>query len=139
MLTPKSTVEVEVFFDGHCPLCTREVALLRRLDRGAGRIRFTDIQDPEFSPASLGLTHETLMRRIHGRLPSGEIIEGVEVFRRLYAAVGFRSAVALSRWPGVSQLLEAGYSLFAQHRLRLTGRCADGACAVPTAARPSSF
>ena len=33
-------VDVEVFYDGDCPLCTREIRLLRRLDR-RGRIRFT--------------------------------------------------------------------------------------------------
>ena len=36
--------EVEVFFDGDCPLCVREIELLRKLDKPARRIRFTDIQ-----------------------------------------------------------------------------------------------
>lgn len=122
-----SDFEVEVFFDGDCPLCLREVTLLRKLDK-AHRIRFTDIQAPDFDPASTGRTFRELMQRIHGRLPNGALIEGAEVFRRLYAAVGFRRLVALSRWPGVSQLLDAGYSLFAKNRLRLTGRCAEDVC-----------
>ena len=93
----------------------------------------------------MGLSWQTLMQRIHGRLPDGTIIEGVEVFRRLYAAVGFRRLVTLSRAPGVSQLLGLAYRLFAKNRLRLTGRCADGACEVhqgrpsvrfPTGSRP---
>jgi predicted DCC family thiol-disulfide oxidoreductase YuxK len=119
--------EVEVFFDGDCPLCVREIELLRKLDK-AGRICFTDIQAADFDPASVGRDFPDLMRRIHGRLPSGELIEGTEVFRRLYAAVGFRRVVAASRWPGISQLLDVGYSLFAKNRLRLTGRCADDVC-----------
>lgn len=53
---------------------------------------------------------------------------GVEVFRRLYAAVGFGPLAALTRLPGVAQLLDLGYRWFAKNRLRLTGRCADGAC-----------
>lgn len=128
--------EVEVFFDGDCPLCLREVELLRRLDK-VRQIRFTDIQAADFDPASIGLSFSQLMQRIHGRLPSGELIEGTEVFRRLYAAVGFRRAVAVSRWPGVSQLLDAGYSLFAKNRLRLTGRCAEDVC-VPVRRRQAS-
>lgn len=75
------------------------------------------------------------MDRIHGRLPSGELIEGVEVFRRLYAAVGFSWLVAPTRLPGVRHLLDAAYELFAKNRLRLTGRCVDGVCAVPPAPR----
>ena len=128
--------EVEVFHDGACPLCAREMRWLRRLDRHH-RVRFTDIADPSFDPGSLGLTFQALMDRIHGRLPDGRVVEGVEVFRRLYAAVGFRRLAAFSRLPGVSQLLDASYGLFARNRLRLTGRCADGQCAVhrtPTAA-----
>lgn len=124
--------EVEVFFDGDCPLCVREIELLRKLDKQTQRIVFTDIQAAGFSAEAVGLTFPELMRRIHGRLPSGELIEGTEVFRRLYAAVGFRRAVAFSRWPGVSQLLDVGYTLFAKNRLRLTGRCTDEVCAVPS-------
>ncbi|MCC6214198.1 MAG: DUF393 domain-containing protein [Polyangiaceae bacterium] len=121
--------DVEVFFDGECPLCAREIRMLRRLDR-AGRIRFTDIAAPEFDAASIGSTQEALMRRIQGRLSDGTWIEGVEVFRRLYGAVGFGALVAMSRLPGVRQALDFGYERFAANRLRLTGRCSE-ACATP--------
>ena len=33
-----------VWYDGACPLCTREIALMRRLDR-ARRIEFVDVSD----------------------------------------------------------------------------------------------
>ncbi|HYO95489.1 MAG TPA: DUF393 domain-containing protein [Polyangiaceae bacterium] len=122
----------EVFFDGECPLCQREIRLLRRLDRG-GRLLFTDIAAPSFDAAALGLPHSTLMARIHGRLPDGTLVEGVEVFRRLYSAVGFRWLVALSRWSWVSRALDLAYTWFARNRLRWTGRCEDGRCAVPKA------
>ena len=124
---------VEVFFDGDCPLCIREVNLLRRLDRH-GRVQFTDISAPDFVAAVTPEEHADFMARIRGRLPDGTMLEGVEVFRRLYAAVGFGALVAVTRVPGVSQLLDLGYRVFARNRLRLTGRCApDGVCAVPAA------
>jgi predicted DCC family thiol-disulfide oxidoreductase YuxK len=131
---------VEVFFDGACPLCMREIRMLRRRDR-RDRIQFTDIAAPGFDPAAYGKDLGAFMARIHGRLPDGRWIEGVEVFRQLYAAIGFGWLVAVTRVPGLSHLLRAGYHLFAKHRLRLTGRCApDGSCAVPaptSAARTS--
>ena len=133
---PSPNFAVEVFHDGACPLCAREMRWLRRLDR-RGRIRFTDIADVSFEPASIGLPFDALMARIHGRLPDGRVIEGVEVFRQLYAAAGYPRLAALSRVPGISHLLDAGYWLFAKNRLRLTGRCLDQQCAVdraPTAA-----
>lgn len=122
-------VSIEMFYDGECPLCLREVRLLQRLDK-RGRIRFTDITAAMFEPPGLGLTRETLMDRIHGRLSDGTIIAGVEVFRRLYAAVGFGPLVWLSRLPGIAQVLDLAYRWFAKHRLRLTGRCSDKSCTV---------
>jgi predicted DCC family thiol-disulfide oxidoreductase YuxK len=122
-------IALELFFDGECPLCTREVALLRRIDRRE-RVRFTDIASPAFDPASLGVSLDVLMARIHARLPSGELIEGVEVFRRAYEAVGLGALSKLSRLPGVRTVADAAYSVFARNRLKLTGRCTRDSCAV---------
>lgn len=122
--------DVEVFYDGLCKLCSREIRMLRRLDRRE-RILFTDIAAKDFDASQVGLSWEQLMERIHGRDENGALIEGVEVFRRLYAAVGFGWIVALTRIPGVSHLLDAAYHLFAKNRLRLTGRCVDGVCELP--------
>lgn len=129
--------DIEVFYDGACPLCVREIRMLRGRDR-RHRIRFVDIAAEGFDAASAGVTWETLMARIHGRLPDGTWVEGVEVFRRLYTAVGFGPLVALTRLPGITQLLDLAYHAFAENRLRLTGRCVDGACEVHTRPRELS-
>ncbi len=122
---------VEVFYDGDCPLCMREIRMLTRKDR-AGRIQFTNIAAPTFDAEQLGTTYAALMARIQGRLADGTWIDGVEVFRQLYAAIGWTKLVAVTRWPVIRTVLSAGYRLFASNRMRLTGRCApDAACAVP--------
>jgi predicted DCC family thiol-disulfide oxidoreductase YuxK len=122
--------DIEVFFDGGCPLCAREVAMLRRWDKRS-RIRFTDIDQSDFDPATYGKTNTELMDQMHGRLPDGAWLRGVEVFRRMYAATGLGWLVMLSRLPLISQLLDLGYYIFAKNRLRLTGRCTGNSCAVP--------
>lgn len=119
----------EVFFDGDCPLCRREIAMVQRLDR-RGRVLCTDIAAKGFDAAPLGRTHEELMARIHGRLEDGSLVEGVEVFRQMYAAIGLGPLVALTRVPPLSWALELGYRWFARNRLRLTGRCTDETCSV---------
>lgn len=129
--------DIEVFYDGACPLCMREIRMLQGRDRRQ-RIRFVDIAGDDFDAASIGLSWETLMDRIHGRLPDGTVVEGVEVFRRLYAAVGFGTLVALTRLPGIRQLLDVAYHAFAKNRLRLTGRCVDGTCELHTRTRTLS-
>lgn len=127
---PPSPFTLEVFFDGGCPLCVREIHMLQRWDRQQ-RIRFTDINAEDFSAATYGKTYEDLMARIQGRLPDGTWIEGVEVFRRLYSVVGFGPVVWVTRLPGISHLMSLGYRLFARNRLRLTGRCLGKTCARP--------
>ena len=121
--------KIEVFFDGECPLCVKEIKMLRWMDR-KNLIVFTDIMAPEFVPDEVGLDFETLMAEIHGRLPNGKLITGVEVFRQLYAAVGLSPVVAVTRFPGVSHGLEFGYRIFAKNRLKLTGRCHNKTCSV---------
>ncbi|CAN5915395.1 DUF393 domain-containing protein [soil metagenome] len=124
---------VEVFYDGECPLCMREIRMLRVRDL-AQKIQFTNIAAPDFEAGAYGTTQPELMDRIRGRLADGAWIEGVEVFRQLWGAVGFRKLVAISRLWGISHVLRGVYHLFAKNRLRLTGRCApDGSCELPSA------
>jgi predicted DCC family thiol-disulfide oxidoreductase YuxK len=129
-MSESSGSDIEVFYDGGCPLCLREVRVLRRLDR-RGKIRFTDIDAPGFQPPEGGPGFDDLMARIYARCSDGTWIHGVEVFRRLYTAVGFGVLVAPTRLPGIAPLLDLGYRWFAKNRLRLTGRCAAGACDLP--------
>ncbi len=125
----------EVFYDGDCPLCVREIRFLEKRDRKRGRILFTDIAAADFdAEAVVGVDHKTLMGSIHGRMPDGSLVKGVEVFRQLYSAIGLKPVVLLTRLPVLSQLLDLGYWGFAKNRLRMTGRsgCETGTCAVPS-------
>ena len=130
--------EITFLHDGECPLCAREVAMLRRLDRGRGRLAFDDIAAPAFDASRYGRSQAELMARIHGLLADGTVIEGVEVFRRAYAAVGLGWLVAPTRWPLLRPLSDAAYRWFARNRLRLTGRneaCATDRCSVHVEAK----
>lgn len=122
----------QVFFDGECPLCMREIRMLRRRDTHS-RIAFTDIADADFSAAQYDKTQSEFMGAIHGRDVDGAWHSGVDVFRHLYTAIGFGRLVSMTRWPGVRQGLELGYRLFARYRLAMTGRvaCETDRCAMP--------
>jgi predicted DCC family thiol-disulfide oxidoreductase YuxK len=119
---PLEPWQVEVFFDGDCPLCRKEVAWFRKLDRRQ-RILFTDLATDVHAVTASGIPFDQLMAEIHGRLPDGTWVRGVEVFRRMYSTVGWRWLVAPTRWPGVRQVLDWAYRVFARNRLRMTGRC----------------
>lgn len=130
-MSPIPEKDIEVFYDGDCPLCLREINMLRRWDKKQ-KIQFTDIVADDFSAESVGITFDQLMSEIYGRLPDGTFIKGVEVFRRLYSAVGFSWLVAPTRLPGISHVMDFGYHIFAKNRLRLTGRCDANGCEMKT-------
>ncbi len=119
---------ITILVDEECPLCRREAALWRRLDRGRNRIAMEDITAPGFDPSRYGLTYRDVMGEIHGILPSGEVVRGMEVFRRAYSAVGWGWLTAPTDWPILRQLFDRAYDWFARNRLRMTGqgsRCTE--------------
>lgn len=117
-----SEAEITILYDGECPLCTRELAMLKRIDRRRGRLGAIDIAAVGFDASRYGRDWETLMGRIHGVLPDGSVIEGVEVFRRAYAAVGRGWVLRWTSLPPFVRPVDAAYRWFARNRLRLTGR-----------------
>ncbi|MFT3787448.1 MAG: DUF393 domain-containing protein [Tepidisphaeraceae bacterium] len=124
--------DIKILFDGQCPLCRREMAWLRKRDK-LGRVAFEDIAAPEFDAAKFGRTQAQVMDRIHAQLPDGSIVEGVEVFRRAYKAIGLGWLVAWTRWPVLKPIADWAYRVFARNRMRLTFRkqeCTSERCSV---------
>jgi predicted DCC family thiol-disulfide oxidoreductase YuxK len=119
-----------VFFDGACPICDREIALMRRLDRRR-RLVFCDFSRPNYDTALINISPVELGRVIHARWVDGTVITGVEVFRAMWEAVGLGFLARLSRLYLVEPLVLKAYAWFARNRLRLTGRshaCTGNVC-----------
>ena len=127
--------EMKLLFDGECPLCVKEVDMLRRRDEAlnagaggaGGKIKFVDIAEASYDPREhAGISFETAMGKIHAieRAEGGgeRVITGVTVFRRAYECVGLGFVYALTKVPLVNSLADAAYNLWADRRLALTGR-----------------
>ncbi len=111
--------QFEVFFDGNCPMCKREIAMVRRKDK-QNLLKLTDISNPDFDLPDR--SHSVLMREIHGRYPDGTFVTGIEVFREIYQRIGFGFLVKPTRLPIVRHVLEAAYWVFAKFRFWLAMR-----------------
>lgn len=122
--------KVEVWFDGDCPLCRREIALMRRLDR-RGAIVFSDVAGEGASEgagegasegASEGacpLDRAELLARFHAR-EDGVLLSGAAAFAALWRAVPLlRPLGLLARNRFVLRGLEAAYVAFLRVRPRL--------------------
>ncbi len=132
--------DIKVLFDGECPVCRREIDLLKRLDR-RNRIATEDISALGFDPGRFGLTFPEVMGTIHGILPNGQVLDGMEVFRHLYKAIGLGWMLSWTRWPLARPFIDNGYQWLASHRLHWTGQtgvaCALDRCALAQNGNPS--
>lgn len=129
-----SLYPLTVFYDGACPICVCEMAMMERLDRKQ-RLRLCDFSAPGYDAESTELHPERLGAVIHAQWNDETIITGVEVFRAIWQAVGLGMLAHLSRLPLIDPLVVKGYAWFARNRLWLTGRTIfdSGACRNATA------
>src|ERR671917_2723453 len=77
---------VLVWFDGACPLCRREIALMRRLDR-RGAIAFVDVSRAAAQDvAGCPIDRAALLARFHA-LEDGRVVSGAAAFAAMWRAV----------------------------------------------------
>ncbi len=113
-----SAPAVTVWYDGACPLCTREIALMRRLDRKA-RIRFVDVADPS---SSCPLDRSDLLARFHAE-EQGRMLSGAAAFAAMWRAIPLlRPLGVLARLRPVERMLERLYGHFLRWRPALERR-----------------
>lgn len=107
---------VKVWYDGACPLCLREIALMRRLDR-RGSITFIDVA--EGSDSSCPINRAQLLARFHAE-EDGVIYDGAAAFAAMWRAIPLLRPLGLAaRAPLVLRMLEAAYIRFLKVRPRL--------------------
>ena len=110
-----------VYFDGECPICRREIDLMKIFNRRE-RLQFIDFSTSSYRPTDHGLNQCDLGRVIHARWSDGTLISGVEVFRETWEAIGLGFLARISRRPIINKLLVKAYAWFARNRLWLTRR-----------------
>lgn len=130
-ITPKKDNEehstpnwkIKMLYDGDCPLCMREVNMLRERDKHYGAIKFVDISADDYSPEeNQGLDYKTVMGRIHAINSDGTVVTDVEAFRRLYEEVGLGWVYAITKYKFIGAIADAVYGVWAKYRLQITGR-----------------
>lgn len=106
---------VIIWYDGACPLCTREMALMRRLDwRGA--IEFHDIAAPD---TVCPIDRLELLARFHAS-ENGMMLSGTAAFAAMWRAIPLLKPLGwAARNRIILGLLERLYNRFLVLRPRL--------------------
>lgn len=102
-----------VWYDGACPLCIREIALMRRLDRN-GRVDFVNLTDPA---TRCPLDRALMLERFHATTASGETLSGAAAFAAMWREIPILKPLGhFARLPGMLPVLERAYLLFLKIR-----------------------
>ncbi len=100
-----NATHVTVWFDGACPLCLREIALMRRLDK-RGAIAFIDATS---EGAACPIDPALLLARFHAREGQGPLLHGAAAFAAMWRAIPLlRPLGKAARFPVQDGLRRAG-------------------------------
>ena len=90
---------------------------------------FEDFTDPAFDFKTLGLSIDQLNATMHGLLPDGRMVQGMEALRAFYRAVGLGWLLAPTGWPVLRHLFDGLYWIWARLRVK-HGPCTDETCPI---------
>ena len=107
-----------IFFDGSCPLCRREIALLTQFD-DQQQLRVVDCSASDFAPIE-GHAREAMMALIHARDAAGTWLIGAPVFAAAYSATGFASIASLWGSKRLQPMWSVFYPWIAKNRMWLS-------------------
>ncbi|MEN9717672.1 MAG: hypothetical protein RIQ99_550 [Pseudomonadota bacterium] len=108
-----------IWYDGNCPLCRREIALMRRLDR-AGRITFANAAD---SAMPCPRDRSAMLARFHA-LENGVLLSGAAAFGAMWRAIPLLRPLGLAAQVRVAAgVLEWAYRQFLKVRPALRQWC----------------
>jgi predicted DCC family thiol-disulfide oxidoreductase YuxK len=111
----KSNISTTIWYDGGCPLCVREIALMRWLDR-RGAIQFVNVDDDQ---VECPLDRSLLLARLHGS-ENGVMLSGAAAFAAMWRAIPvLRPIGLLARNAVVLRMLERAYVSFLKVRPRI--------------------
>jgi predicted DCC family thiol-disulfide oxidoreductase YuxK len=103
------------WYDGACPLCMREIALMRRLDKRSA-ITFIDVAEED---VSCPIDRTLLLARFHVS-ENGTLLSGAAAFAAMWRAIPLLRPIGLAaRNPIILAVLERAYLLFLSIRPRL--------------------
>ncbi|NNC52124.1 MAG: DUF393 domain-containing protein [Erythrobacter sp.] len=105
--------EVTVWYDGACPLCLREIALMRRLDT-RGAIEFVDVSGE--GPTDCPVDRARALERFHAS-EHGDILSGAAAFAAMWRAIPLLRPIGLiARNRAVLAMFEWMYLRFLRFR-----------------------
>lgn len=114
-----------MFYDGGCPLCSREVAHYRRIDVN-NNVNWLDIDAHPESLEKHGVAYEAAMKHLHVLNSEGNMLRGAYAFHALWKDLPrYRVLAYLTSFPGFLWVMDKVYDQFAKRRFNKRIACAS--------------
>jgi predicted DCC family thiol-disulfide oxidoreductase YuxK len=113
---PAQPPQLTVYFDGACPVCSREIAHYRQ-QPGAQACRWVDAAHCAPEALGDGLVRAQALGRFHVRLADGRLLVGAAGFAALWQTLpGWRWLGRLVQWAPVRPVAALAYAAFLRLR-----------------------
>jgi len=108
-----------IYYDGDCPLCMKEMQLLKRHDNKK-YIHFIDLHNDNFSIDYPHINLSEAIRVLHGQLNTGKMLLGLDVTCKAWSLVGKHKWLTILRWPLIRIVADIIYRVFARYRSKIS-------------------
>lgn len=96
-MKPQARTEAPtLYFDGACPVCSREVSMYQRQD-GASGVHWVDVSTCRADQLGPDLSRQQALDRLHFRCADGRLVSGPQAFAMLWQT--------LPRWAWLGRLV----------------------------------
>ena len=106
----RTTVKNTLYYDGQCPLCTREIAKLREVSDGLELCDIHHVDDQRLPD------RDTLLRELHYRDADGSLLVGLDANVAAWQHTRWGWLWRVLQWPLVRPLAERAYARWARQR-----------------------
>lgn len=101
-----------LYYDGHCPLCQREIRLLEKWRDE--RLQLVDVHGHKPSAGEPG--RDSMLLRMHLRSGDGVWFSGVDAMVKAWSHTRWGALLKPLRWPSLAPLADRLYEYWARRR-----------------------
>ena len=111
-----------IFYDGACPICSRDKENFYQKVPNKEILDFVDISSPDFKAQGHGLDPKEVHKKMHLKI-GDRIYVGVDAFIEIWKIIPeYNYLVTLSKFPPFKLIMTWVYAVFAKFRPHVPGR-----------------
>ena len=114
---------IQIYYDGKCGLCAREINYYRKKDTQQ-LIEWVDVTSQPESLQQHDISLATALKHMHARLEDGKLVRGIDAFIAIWRRIpGWQSIAKFASLPLIRPALDIGYEIFAWLRFKSYRHC----------------